>query len=396
MKPGGETTRLEFTITKAIILMPTKIVHLTHSMEIGGTEQVIMQLVQGLDATRFTNVITCIDGAIGEMGRLLEEQDYTIHSLSRNDGFDKTLIKDIRAILKSEKADIVHCHQYTPYCYGALAAIGLPTKVVFTEHGRFYPDVYTWKRRAVNQLLARLTDAIVSISEATRKALIKYEWLPASQISVIYNGMKLDRTSADATVARSTINSIQPQYLKQNDVVIGTVARLDPIKNHAMMIRTLVRLQKNHPNSRLVIVGDGPERGKLEQLVEEHDVQHAVLFTGFQNNTPDFISCFDIFLLTSDSEGTSMTLLEAMAFARPCIVTQVGGNPELIQQDRNGILIQRNDDEQLLGALESLLADRQNGNELGKQASKDFDARFELRHMIKGYDDLYTRLIARG
>lgn len=372
--------------------MPSKIVHLTHSMEIGGTEQVIMQLVRGLDSARFTNVITCIDGSIGEMGRILQQQDYTIHSLSRNDGFDKDLIKEIRTILKAEQADIIHCHQYTPYCYGALAAVGLPTKVVFTEHGRFYPDVYTWKRRVVNQLLARLTDAIVSISEATRQALIEFEWLPAKQISVIYNGMTLDTDTANAAEARRAINAISPGFVSEGDVVIGTVARLDSIKNHALMIRTITRLYKNHPNCRLVIVGDGPERKNLEKLVEELEINDAVLFTGFKNNTPDYIDSFDIFLLTSDSEGTSMTLLEAMAFATPCIVTRVGGNPELIQHDKNGLLIDRNSDDQLYNAIESLLANRQTGLTLGAQARDDFDSRFELRHMIKGYDELYARL----
>lgn len=373
--------------------MPSKIVHLTHSMEIGGTEQVIMQLVRGLDRSRFTNVITCIDGAVGEMGRLLQQQDFTIHSLSRSDGFDKNLIREIRAILKSEQADIVHCHQYTPYCYGALAAVGLPTKVVFTEHGRFYPDVYTWKRRTVNQLLARLTDAVVSISEATRLALIKYEWLPARHISVIYNGMTLDTGAADKTKAQQTINSIKPGFLGQNDVLIGTVARLDVIKNHAMMIRTMSRLQQNHPNCRLVIVGDGPERDTLRNLVDELKLGHLVLFTGFKNNTPDYIDCFDIFLLTSDSEGTSMTLLEAMAFATPCIVTSVGGNPELIQHAKNGLLIERDNHDQLFSAIESLVTNKQMAESLGVQASNDFESRFELRHMIKGYDELYSSLI---
>ena len=277
-------------------------------------------------------------------------------------------------------------------CYGALAAVGLPTKVVFTEHGRFYPDVYTWKRRVVNQLLARLTDAIVSISEATRQALIEFEWLPAKQISVIYNGMTLDTETANAAEARQAINTISPGFVSEGDVVIGTVARLDSIKNHALMIRTITRLHKNHPKCRLVIVGDGPERKNLEELVEKLEINNAVLFTGFKNNTPDYIASFDIFLLTSDSEGTSMTLLEAMAFATPCIVTRVGGNPELIQHDKNGLLIERNSDDQLYNAIESLLANRQTGLTLGAQARDDFDSRFELRHMIKGYDELYVSL----
>lgn len=371
--------------------MPIKIIHVTHSMEIGGTEQVIMQLVRGLDREQFTNVITCIDGAVGEMGKILEQENFLIHSFSRTDGFDRELIRQLRNFLITEQADIVHCHQYTPYCYGALAAIGLPTKVIFTEHGRFYPDVFSWKRRLVNQFLAKTTDAIVSISEATRQALIKFEWLPGKHISVIYNGMTLDLEAANADTARDQINAIRPGFLRAGDILLGTVARLDSIKNHPMMIRSIGRLQAKHPNSRLVIVGDGPERENLKQLVEQQGLQEAVLFTGFKNNTPDYISCFDIFLLTSDSEGTSMTLLEAMAFATPCVVTAVGGNPELIKHDQNGLLVDRDNDDQLLAAIERLLDDEQLCRSLGSKARKDFDSRFELRHMISGYGKLYSR-----
>lgn len=360
-------------------------------MEIGGTEQVIMQLVRGLDREQFTNVITCIDGAVGEMGKILEQENFLIHSFSRTDGFDRELIRQLRNFLITEQADIVHCHQYTPYCYGALAAIGLPTKVIFTEHGRFYPDVFSWKRRLVNQFLAKTTDAIVSISEATRQALIKFEWLPGKHISVIYNGMTLDLEAANADTARDQINAIRPGFLRAGDILLGTVARLDSIKNHPMMIRSIGRLQAKHPNSRLVIVGDGPERENLKQLVEQQGLQEAVLFTGFKNNTPDYISCFDIFLLTSDSEGTSMTLLEAMAFATPCVVTAVGGNPELIKHDQNGLLVDRDNDDQLLAAIERLLDDEQLCRSLGSKARKDFDSRFELRHMISGYGKLYSR-----
>ena len=159
------------------------------------------------------------------------------------------------------------------------------------------------------------------------------------------------------------------------------------------MIRAIGRIQQNHPGCKLVIVGDGPERENLELLVREQGLEHAVLFTGFKNNTPDFISSFDIFLLTSDSEGTSMTLLEAMAFGKPCVVTSVGGNPELIQNNQNGLLIARGSDDELVDAIQSLLANRQLSQTLGKQAQQDFDSRFELSHMINGYNRLYNQVL---
>jgi len=372
--------------------MSTKIVHVTHSMEIGGTEQVIMQLVRGLDPERYTNVVVCIDGLVGEMGKQLEGEGVHLHALSREAGLDRNLIKSLRELLKSEEADLVHCHQYTPYTYGVLAALGLDTKVVFTEHGRFYPESYTWKRRLINPLLVLATDAIVSISEATRQALGRYEWIPTRRIEVIYNGLLATTTDTQPDKA-GLLGTDRPALLEDSCCLVGTVARLDPIKNHSMMIRAIGQLQQKWPDSRLVIVGDGPERETLEQLTSELGLEEAVLFTGFKNNPADYINLFDIFLLTSDSEGTSMTLLEAMAHKIPCIVTNVGGNPELIQHQHNGLLIERGNVEQLVHALDTLLSDVTLGNTLAAQAQEDFAERFELQKMIDGYQDLYNRVL---
>ena len=155
-------------------------------MGIGGTEQVICQLIRNLDANQYQCNVACIDGTVGPLGQQLKEYGVNFTVFKRRPGFDLALIGSIRNLLRQNQYDIIHCHQYTPYVYGICAALFSRAKVVFTEHGRFYPDSYSWKRRMVNPLLGWCTDSIVAISAATAGALAHYEWFSGKAIDVIY------------------------------------------------------------------------------------------------------------------------------------------------------------------------------------------------------------------
>jgi len=168
-----------------------KILHLTYHMGIGGTEQVIYQLVRHADETLFDNSIACIEGEVGPIGQKLQETGTDFHVFNRVPGFDTALIKSVRDLIKNQRIDIIHCHQYSPFVYGVLAALFTRTKVIFTEHGRFHPDRFSWKRRMVNPVLGLATFSITAISEATKNALAHYEWFSGRSIKVIYNGIEV-------------------------------------------------------------------------------------------------------------------------------------------------------------------------------------------------------------
>jgi glycosyltransferase involved in cell wall biosynthesis len=164
-----------------------KILHLTFDMHIGGTEQVIKNLIEGSNDKQFQMSIFCIEEPIGPFGQMLQEKGISIDSTQRREGFDIKLIKTIRRHLKKHRIDVLHCHQYTPWVYGTLAALGIKTRIIFTEHGRFYPDRTSWKRKIINPLLTLFTDKITAISKATKQALVDFEYIPENKIEVIYN-----------------------------------------------------------------------------------------------------------------------------------------------------------------------------------------------------------------
>lgn len=356
-------------------------------MAIGGTEQVIRQIIENIPAPEFESFVYCIDGSVGELGNLLIDHGFSVTSgPRRKPGLDWALIRNLKHFITENDIDIVHGHQYTPYVYGLLASFGTNARIIFTEHGRFYPDSYKWKRMIINPILSLFTDEIIAISKATAKALAKYENFPKKKIKVIYNGTKVDHIT-DSRLIHQTRESFG---ISEDEFVCGTVSRLDPIKNQSMMIRAFFDATRLQDKARLLIVGDGPEREHLETLADSLNISAKVVFTGFQTDPRIFFQLMDVFLLPSHSEGTSMTLLEAMAFGLPCIVTAVGGNPELIKNNHTGLVTPNNDLAALSLAIFKLMSDNVLRHSLGKNAQSTYQKRFQLSNMIDGYKHIYT------
>lgn len=317
----------------------THIMHVTFDMRIGGTEMVIKNIIDGSDQNQFKMSVLCIESPLGPFAEELHNNGIEFFEFNRQPGFDKALIANIRKTIKENGIDIIHCHQYTPWVYGVIAAAFTRTKVIFTEHGRFYPDSSTWKRKLINPILNLFTDHVTAISKATKQALIEFENITEKSIDVIYNGIApLQIDEAKASELKKTLG------IPNHHTVLGTVARFDPIKNHTMMLKAFSKVLAKQPNTTLMIVGDGEERENIERCIDTLNIANNVILTGYEPKPAHHIALMDIFLLSSLSEGTSMTLLEAMSIGKPCVVTDAGGNPEIIEHGVNGY-VTRNDDD---------------------------------------------------
>ena len=363
----------------------TRVLHVTHNMDFGGTEQVIRQIVLASNRSLYESSIVCVDGVVGEIGRAMRDEGITVTPISRGAGFDRQAIAKLRAHIKEHSIDVVHCHQYTPFCYGAIAALRLAVQVIFTEHGRFHPDRFTWKRRVVNQLFYRLADEITCISNATRMALDEFEWIPKKRIQVIYNGVAAVERPSDAQAIRRKLG------IAQTALVLGTISRFDPIKNQIMMLDALSEIRKTHDDCVLIMAGDGPERAALESRVQELGISDHVHFTGFITDIAAHLNAIDFFLLTSFSEGTSMTLLEAMSVGKVVIATSVGGNVEVVENGVSGVLISSDDTAALVANVLRLSNDATEVQRLSEGAVAAYSQRFSVEQMVAGYENLYQR-----
>jgi glycosyltransferase involved in cell wall biosynthesis len=159
-----------------------------------------------------------------------------------------------------------------------------------------------------------------------------------------------------------------------------------------MMMKALKNVQETFPDTRLLIVGDGPERGRLEALASELGLSSHIFITGFREDTHLFYGIMDMFLLTSFSEGTAMTLLEAMAAGLPCVVTNVGGNPEIVRDGETGFIIPSDDEEALVDKVCMLLRDKTLMAAMGNAGRKRFEENFTVAKMVKEYEKIYEDL----
>lgn len=370
-----------------------KVLHVTFDLKLGGTQQVIRQIVANMNDSEFESHVLCTDGEIGELGELLAaDQPVKISAVKRKSGIDFTLVKDIKRYIKHHNIDVLHCHQYTPYFYGALASVGTGVKLIFTEHGRFYPDVVSSKRQVFNRLFSLWTDAVTAISKATASALITLEKLPKKKVTVIYNGINQELSKSDDESAK--LSAFRLEYgLTSSHFVFGTISRLEPIKNQTMLIRGFAEVLEKIPTAKLLLIGDGAAREQLESLVTELNVNDSVIFTGFIVEPQIYLQVMDVFMLPSFSEGTSMTLLEAMSYSIPPIVTNVGGSPEIVLNGETGCVIPNDNEKALIQAMTLLYEQPSLRRNYGNAGFRRFSELFTDKVMVEQYETLYRRLV---
>jgi glycosyltransferase involved in cell wall biosynthesis len=235
-------------------------------------------------------------------------------------------------------------------------------------------------------LLALRADRIITISKSTADAVAEYEYIDRKKIEVIYNGIKDLNERAQNRKDLMKELELSPKY-----IYIGTISRLEPIKNQAMMINAFHKVKSEIPDAKLILIGDGAEMQKLKQQVKLLDIERDVIFTGFLDSPQRFINIFEIFLLSSFSEGTSMTLLEAMSLSKPCIVTDVGGNPEIVEDGRTGLLVPSNDVYEFSNAIIRLLNDDNTRLRYGEAGRARYLSKFTVFHMVSAYERCYQK-----
>lgn len=361
------------------------ILHIIHSLDVGGAEKIVVDFAEETNPDLFNVSICCLD-KIGTLGEELKSKGYRVISMGRTPGVDWRLIMSLWKFLRENKIDIIHAHQYSSFFYAALAKnFSKRPCIIFTEHGRFYPDRKRIKRIIFDPILSGFASEIVSISAATKEAMVKYDNFPRKKIKIIYNGVKFRTNSIDRAQKRQELD------ISTEDFVLVTAARLDSIKNHGMMIRTMKRISESIPRCKLIIAGDGPEYAGLSEEIDSSGLSDSVILLGFRDDIAEIFSASDVFLLSSVSEGTSVTLLEAMHAGLPAVVTNVGGNPEVLTDGETGFLVESDDDKAMAHKIIALYKDRNMAHQMGGRAKERAGKLFSLNNMINQYEEMYKR-----
>ena len=358
---------------------------MVHRLDYGGLERLVGAIVRLIDCSRFeSHVLTLSE--FGRFARGLEPFAglHRFHATPRlSMMWPRGLAQRIRAIAP----DVVHTHCGVWY-KASLAArqAGVP-RLVHTEHGRHYPD--PWIARFLDGLAARRTDVVVAVSEALRRQLADTVVYDPSRIRVLLNGVDARRFQP-----RPVNGSVRAELdLPVGAPVIGSVGRLDPIKAYDIMIQAFAVLRANWtkgPPPVLVLVGDGPDCARLRALIERLGLRDAARLAGWRRDVENVYALFDVFTLSSWSEGTSLGLLEAMSTGVCPVVTDVGGSPAVLGERLRHRLVRSGDVAALADAWRDALAHPGRRQADGAVARERVERAFDLDTMVRHYERLYT------
>jgi glycosyltransferase involved in cell wall biosynthesis len=363
-----------------------------HAMQVAGVEMLVAEIIHRL-GHRIDPTVFCLD-AIGALGEQLRNEGIPVVCLGRRPGRDWKLAWRLAGEIQRQRIDVLHAHQYGPFFYAAVARLlaARPVRLILTEHGRHYPDVASPLRRAVNRLfLDHLADAVNAVCAFSRRSLTRVDGFSGRRIAVIANGIDFDRyrPKLDRAALHRFLN-LDPARL-----YVATVARFHPVKDHATLLRAFQIVAGKRADVDLLLVGDGPLRETLERQVRSLGIERRVLFLGVRPDIPDLLQAVNVFALTSVSEAASLTLMEAMASGLPVVVTEVGGNPEIVRHEVEGLLVPRGDAAGAAAAVLSLLNDPLRAAAMGAAGRARVQRCFQLRQTVENYWRLYQQLCPR-
>lgn len=371
------------------------LLYIVNSLNPGGTERLVMEMGLAFDREYRVSIL-CLDEP-GRWARDLRRRGVPVYCAWRQPGLDLRMPVKIARIVRKSRAAIIHAHQCTPWFYAALSRLfhGRP-KLLLEEHGRFYPEEDKRARRLINRaVIVPLSHRFVAVSQDVCRRLERYEGVDAARTQVIYNGVDVgSRVSAEERAALR-----RELGFDENDFVVGTVGRFDPIKNLPMLVHSLAESRRQAGRVRGLLVGDGPQFEAVRALVAQLGLEDSVRLTGFRNDARRLVQCMDVFVLSSLSEGTSMALLEAMAMGVPAAVTAVGGNPEIVLEGRTGWVVPSGSVEALTAAVLEALRNEGLRTRFARAGQQRCEENFTFAGMIECYRELYRSMLrsaARG
>lgn len=363
---------------------PSAIAHVLYSFdEIGGLENGVINLLNNLPSDQSRHII-CALTKTGSLEDRVKIKNVHYYSLNKREGNDLTLPLRLWKIFRDEQVDVVHLRNWVTMVEGYLAArLAHVNRVIYSEHGRHFEDLEEGKRinTLIKKYIFKKVDYLLAVSNQLGTEMT-YRYGLERDIRVISNGVDTNRfCPMTRSVTRKQLG------LNENEPVIGTVSRLDKVKNLDRFLNVSI---KGQFPAKIVIAGDGPEKDRLSQIVNEYDAMGQVMLLGNRSDIPIILNCLDVFILPSQSEGMSNVLLEAMSCGLPVVAFDVGGNRELIDDRLGGFLIEPGDFDIFLQALRKLIDSPGLRADMGVYNNRKIIDNFSIHKMVKSYADLYN------
>ena len=366
------------------------VVHLIYRLDFGGLETLLVDCINHMPPERYRHAIVCLTGYT-EFADKITRPGVALYALDKQPGLGLGIHVKLFKLLRQLRPAVLHTYNFACAEYAAPAWLaGVPVRV-HAEHGRDASDPQGLNRKHnfLRRALVPFIDRYVPVSHDLHRWLKDVVGIPAPKAELIMNGVDTVRFAPQLPAAATP-------WAGEDVFVIGTVGRLQDVKDQASLIEAFALLCAQRPEQRarlrLAIVGDGPLREKLAQRARELGVLELVWFPGARNDIPELMRSFDVFALSSIAEGTPVTLLEAMACGLPVVATKVGGIPEVVQDGVNGALVPASNPQALAEALGLYAADPARVGVHGAAARLNIERHYSVAAMVGAYTALYDRL----
>ncbi len=376
--------------------VPPLVVHIIFRLDIGGLENGLVNLINNMDATRYRHAIICLTEYTDFRARI-QRSDVTVHALHKRPGKDLGAYLRLWRLLRKLRPTIVHTRNIGTLDCQFIAWLAGVKHRVHGEHGRDIADVdgvnpaYLRMRRILKPLVQRF----ITVSRDLDTWLRATVPVAHSKTRQINNGVDCQRFHPP--VEGDELPKDFP-FKSGDHLIIGSVGRMDPVKDQLTLIQAFLLLLESVPKARqrirLVHIGDGPLMAEAKQLLELAGVSDLAWLPGARNDVDHLYRAFDLFVLPSLAEGISNTILEAMASGLPIIATDVGGNGELVVEGEAGALAPRGDPEALAKALLPYIQDSSLIRAHGGNARERAEATFSIPHMVEQYAATYDQLVS--
>jgi glycosyltransferase involved in cell wall biosynthesis len=369
-----------------------RVVTLLDTLErVGGAETMALELCSGLQAaghrsylavSRWSEAAAAAEPVASTMARLRSE-GIEVVGLSRTRSTQLRPWRRLVRFLKRERIDVLHAHMFGSNAWGSVIGTIARTPVVIAHEHMWSFEGSATRRVVDRQVIARLADAFIAVSEDAREQMVAEEGIPAERIVVIRNGIApLPAGDRDGTRRALGLPGDRP--------VVLSVGMLRPEKAFEVLVEAASRLP---PEATVLIAGDGDERGRLEGRIGELGLGDRVRLLGVRRDVPDLLAAADVCVCCSDFEGGPLSVMEYMAAGKPVVATRVGGMPELVSDGETGALVPPRDPDALASAINALVADPGRRASMGERAQDKFEAELSLANALTDVQALYARLL---
>jgi glycosyltransferase involved in cell wall biosynthesis len=367
---------------------PLRVMFVITSMPVGGAETLLTELIRRMERERFSPELCCLK-QFDRLGEALSREGPAFTGLLSNK-YDVSVLWRLTRLMRRRRIDAVVTVGTggDKMFWGRLAGwlAGVPV-ICSSLHSTGLPDHVEFS----NRLLAPLTDAFVAVAEPHGRYLAQHEGCPARRVVVIPNGVDPQRFRP-----RPPSKRLQEEFnLDPAAPVAGIVAALRPEKNHEMFLQVAASVCQQLPAARFLVVGDGPERPKLESLARNLGIAESVRFLGTRSDVDEILSLLDVLLLTSHMEANPICLLEAMASGKPVIATRVGSVTETVLPGLSGCLVDPGDWQGMAAGVIELLGNRNRAAQMGRAGRQQIIARWTVDRMVRGYEELIAGIYTR-